>query len=136
MMKAITFVSVMLLGATLALQSHAADSISAQPSYWSNTPVTGDMPQGKRTFLQFCDVCHGRAPGRPGTEELKLKYMGALPAALEDREDLTVETVTFVVRKGFGLMAPVRRTEISDAGVRALAEYLAKGKAPVAKAAH
>jgi mono/diheme cytochrome c family protein len=136
MMKTITLVSVMLLGASLALQSHAADSVSAQPSYWSNTRVKGDMPLGKRTFLQFCDVCHGRAPGSPGTEELKLKYMGALPAALEDREDLTLETVTYVIRHGFGVMAPMRKTEISDAEVRALAEYLAKGKVSVAKAAH
>lgn len=121
------------MGVIGMMQSHAADTVSAEPSYWSNTPVQAGESSGKKIFLQFCDACHGKAPGRPGTEELELKYQGALPAALEDRNDLNVDTVKYVIRNGFGIMAPMRKTEISDAQVQALAEYLAKDKSETAK---
>jgi mono/diheme cytochrome c family protein len=91
-------------------------------------PISASLPPGQAVFQKYCIACHGRAPGSPGTEELKLKYQGALPAALEDREDLSVTTVQFVVRKGFGVMAPMRKTEISDAQMQALANYLAESK--------
>ena len=38
--------------------------------------------------------------------------------------------ITTVVRKGAGIMAPFRKTEISDVELQALALYLARRDAP------
>jgi mono/diheme cytochrome c family protein len=47
-----------------------------------------------------------------------------VPAALEDRRDLTPELVKLFVRNGVATMAPFRKTEVSDADLEALAAYL------------
>jgi hypothetical protein len=53
-----------------------------------------------------------------------MKYQGALPAALEDRRDLTVDLVKFFVRNGVATMPQLRKVEVSDADLDALAAYL------------
>lgn len=69
----------------------------------------------------------GMMPGPPGTSELQVKYAGQVPAALEDRPGLSADMIRTVVRNGLGVMPPVRKTELSDAELRTLAEYLAAG---------
>jgi (+)-pinoresinol hydroxylase len=84
---------------------------------------------GKVDFLNACAVCHAAQPDRPGTMSLQFKYAGRLPAALEQRTDLTVEMVTYYVRYGIAMMPSFRKTELSDAQVAAIAAYLSrKGK--------
>lgn len=60
----------------------------------------------------------------PGTDALAAKYRGAVPALLEQRTDLTVESVTYVVRHGVSIMPFFRKTEISDSQLEDLAAYL------------
>jgi hypothetical protein len=67
---------------------------------------------------------HDRVVQAPGTTSLELKYQGTVPAALEDRRDLTPELVKLFVRNGVATMAPFRKTEVSDADLEALAAYL------------
>ena len=62
----------------------------------------------------------------PGTTSLKNKYQGGVPAALEDRKDLTVEFVKFYVRNGVAMMPRFRKTEVSDADLDAVATYLTR----------
>lgn len=62
-------------------------------------------------------------PLLPGTFALSLKYKGQLPAALEDRRDLTPEFIEAVVRNGMFSMPPLRKTEVSDQELRAIAAY-------------
>ena len=47
------------------------------------------------------------------------------PAALEERTDLAPEVTKVFVRSGISIMAPFRKTEITDADLEALAAYLA-----------
>jgi mono/diheme cytochrome c family protein len=63
----------------------------------------------------------------PGTAELHVKYGGEVPAALEKRTDLTTESVIYFVRHGSGVMPPLRKTELSDADLKSIADYLARG---------
>jgi (+)-pinoresinol hydroxylase len=49
-----------------------------------------------------------------------------MPAALEERTDLTPETVSLFVRQGVLIMPPFRKTEITDTELQALGEYLTK----------
>jgi mono/diheme cytochrome c family protein len=99
----------LLLLATGAVQ--AADVDSAKRS-------------GAAVFERWCAICHSVGPFMPGTNALQLKYQGRMPALLKERRDLTPELVKVFVRKGVGIMAPFRKTEISDVELEALALYL------------
>lgn len=87
---------------------------------------------GKQVYDQHCVACHGTGIGYPpfaelpGTEALRARYKGAVPALLTERTDLTPELVAYFVRNGVSVMAPYRKTEISDAQLAALAKYLSR----------
>lgn len=89
----------------------------------------GDPAKGRLIYQNWCAACHDRGPGHPGTQSLEIKYRGGkVPAALEDRTDLTPQVTAAFVRRGVALMPPFRRTEISDTDLRDLGAYLASGK--------
>jgi len=87
---------------------------------------TADTERGKAVYDHWCTPCHAPGSGHPGTQSLEIKYRGAIPAVLEDREDLTPELVTTFVREGILLMAPFRKTEVTDAELEAIAAYLSE----------
>ena len=60
----------------------------------------------------------------PGTAALQAKYNGSTPAVLTERTDLTEEMIGSFVRNGVSVMPPFRKTEITDADLRAMTEYL------------
>jgi len=101
--------------------------ISLTGSAFADTNV---MEQGKAVFQHVCAPCHGAGPGLdgskmlPGTATLANRYQGAVPALLEERPGLTYEFLDQVVRNGQGAMPMFRKTEITDAELRALATYL------------
>jgi len=88
------------------------------------------MTRGQQVFDKWCAPCHGRGPGHPGTQSLEVKYKGTIPAALEDRSDLSPEITRYFVRQGIALMPYFRKTEISDADLQALSAYLARQDEP------
>lgn len=113
-------------GPALAL---AAAALALGGTLAAQGPAKGDPVKGKAVFDYWCATCHARGPGNPGTQSLEVKYRGQnVPAALEDRTDLSPPVTALFVRKGVALMPPFRKTEISDAQLRDLAAYLAKGK--------
>jgi cytochrome c553 len=68
----------------------------------------------------------GRGPMvPPGTAELQVKYGTKEMAELEKRADLSPDAVVYFVRHGTGVMPPIRKTELSDADLKSIAEYLA-----------
>jgi mono/diheme cytochrome c family protein len=82
--------------------------------------------RGQEVFRYWCQACHGQGADKPGTVALQVKYKGQLPAALEERRDLTQPLIKQVVRRGVSIMPFFRKTEISDADLQALAAYLAQ----------
>jgi mono/diheme cytochrome c family protein len=88
--------------------------------------------RGNTKYQYMCATCHGAGPGDdgramlPGTDALRIKYKGRLPALLEARTDLTAKTLKTVVRRGTWSMPPFRQTEITDAEIEDIAAYLAK----------
>jgi mono/diheme cytochrome c family protein len=86
---------------------------------------TAAQVRGKQVYDHWCTPCHASGPGHPGTQSLEIKYRGELPAVLEDREDLTLEFVRTMVRDGILMMAPFRKTEVTDAELDDIAAYLA-----------
>ena len=97
---------------------------------WSRTTASAEdrgspVERGAAVFNNWCSACHSRGPqNAPGTASLQNKYQGSVPAALQDRRDLTPDLVKLFVRNGVAMMAPLRKTEVSDADLDALAAYL------------
>lgn len=81
---------------------------------------------GKRVFDQWCASCHAAGPRMPGTASLAAKYGDSMPAALEERDNLSPALVQHFVRNGVLMMPPFRKTEITDAELDALGIYLTR----------
>jgi (+)-pinoresinol hydroxylase len=123
------------LAMALGLVASAAAQQAGHPiPAWNRTtaadPNRGSLTErGAALFNNWCTVCHGRdLRTSPGTQSLQYKYQGKLPAALEDRRDLTSDFVKLYVRKGVATMPFFRKIEISDSDLDALAAYLSQSK--------
>lgn len=81
---------------------------------------------GKQVFNRWCFYCHAVGERYPGTASLAVKYGDTLPAALEDRTDLTPEMIGYFVRHGVATMPPFRKTEITDTELAQLSAYLTR----------
>jgi mono/diheme cytochrome c family protein len=123
-----------LCGAMSVAASAAAQDAPFPIPAWSRTTAanetTGSVTdRGAAVFNNWCSACHSRGPANaPGTTSLQNKYQGAVPAALEDRTDLTAEVVTLFVRNGVATMPFYRKTEIDDAELAALVAYLVRSR--------
>jgi len=94
--------------------------------------------RGHAVFEQWCSGCHKPlplnaappGPGNPfppaGTYTLQKRYNGSLPAALEERTDLTPGLIRTMVRQGAGIMPPTRKSEVTDEDLDALIAYLTR----------
>jgi mono/diheme cytochrome c family protein len=91
----------------------------------SLTSIAGAAePSGPAVYEHWCAPCHAPGPGHPGTQSLQMKYGGKVPAVLLERTDLSPQVVATFVRQGVLLMAPFRKTEITDAELAALSAYV------------
>ena len=113
--------------ALLAALVASAAQAAASPA----TPDAATIASGKVLFSRHCAACHGADRsdmGRamlPGTDALRIKYRGTLPALLEQRKDLTPEIIRTFVRRGTWSMPPFRKSEISDAQIGQIGAYIA-----------
>jgi mono/diheme cytochrome c family protein len=88
---------------------------------------SADLAQGQQVFDHWCAPCHGAGKGKPGTDALAAKYAdGSEPALLEQRTDLDPAVIEAMVRQGVSIMPIFRKTEISNADLRAMVAYLTK----------
>jgi mono/diheme cytochrome c family protein len=99
----------------------------------------GELEQGKHVYENWCAPCHGPGlglpgfggqagvGGLPGTQQLGIKYRGTdVPAVLDERTDLVPEFIEVIVRQGVSFMPQFRKTEVSDADLKALSAYLTR----------
>jgi mono/diheme cytochrome c family protein len=98
------------LGAGVAVAAEVA-SLAAQEQ------------QGKVLYSRTCIYCHG--PGLWATNRIA-KRLDKDHALLENRTDLSADGIRAIVRSGVGSMPPLRKTELSDADVDAIAAYLTR----------
>jgi (+)-pinoresinol hydroxylase len=103
-----------------ALLSATAWAAAAEPAAATLTPR---QEQGHKLFNGSCVYCHG--PNVWGTFTLG-RRMGADHALLEKRTDLVAPYVKTVIRAGVGSMPAFRRTELTDADVDAIVDYLTR----------
>ncbi|HEY8519317.1 MAG TPA: cytochrome c [Gammaproteobacteria bacterium] len=120
----------LLAGALAAAAAASAQDAPRPIAAWSRTTAADEtagtlVERGAAVFNNWCSACHSRdTRNAPGTTSLQHKYQGAVPAALEDRTDLTPEAVRAFVRNGVATMPFFRKTEIDDADLDALVAYL------------
>ena len=99
------------------------------------------IERGKAKFEHTCAPCHGAGRGDdgramlPGTDALRIKYKGELPAVLEQRTDLNPDAIKTFVRRGTWSMPPFRKTEVSDEDIADIAAYIADSAKRAAAAA-
>jgi mono/diheme cytochrome c family protein len=93
------------------------------------------VERGQARFEHSCAPCHGAGIGDdgramlPGTDALRIKYQGSLPALLEQRTDLNAEAIRTFVRRGTWSMPPFRPTEITERDIQDIAAYLRRSSA-------
>ncbi len=98
------------------------------------TAATAAAPDsGQAVYEHWCAPCHAPGPGHPGTQSLQMKYKGTPPAVLLERTDLTPQAIAVFVRQGVLLMAPFRKTEITDKELAALTAYIVTSAKSVKK---
>jgi mono/diheme cytochrome c family protein len=111
----------------LALLAFAAAASGQQ----AVTTDASAIARGKEQYDRMCAPCHGADKGDfgramlPGTDALRIKYQGKLPALLTERADLTPAIIKAFVRTGTWSMPPFRKTEISDAQIEEISAYIA-----------
>jgi mono/diheme cytochrome c family protein len=81
------------------------------------------LERGHRVYEAHCATCHDPGVGHPGTQLLQLKR-GPAFAVIRGRRDLPKEYIQIVVRNGLLEMPPFRPTDVSDADLTALVEFL------------
>jgi mono/diheme cytochrome c family protein len=87
--------------------------------------LTARQEEGRKLYNGSCVYCHG--PNVWGTFTLA-RRLGAEKGLLEKRTDLVGPYVKSVIRAGVGSMPAMRRTELSDAEVDAIVDYLTRKK--------
>jgi (+)-pinoresinol hydroxylase len=126
-MKAIGAIAASAFAFILAAQITSSQTGERVKSAWVRTTISGEgQPKGYVEYQDYCSMCHGEGPGRPGTMALQAKYKGTEPALLADRTDLTPALIKAYVRNGVSIMPIFRKTEISDADLDAIAAYLTR----------
>ena len=78
---------------------------------------------GKALFHEKCAMCHG--PGGMGTGLLVRRVQ---PPELEKRDNLNAAYVFQYARRGLGNMPPIPPGEANDIQLRAIGDYLARGR--------
>ena len=129
-----------------------AAAVPAKPVYESSiggvvsaSKLPGKAGQGYLVYSKWCAGCHaadfvpagGKAAADKlspisrtpfGTAVLRQRYQDSAPAVLDERTDLTPETISYFVRNGLNAMPSFRKTEITDTELDALSAYLSRSR--------
>ncbi|RLA09812.1 MAG: hypothetical protein DRQ60_05170 [Gammaproteobacteria bacterium] len=85
---------------------------------------------GEESWYLFCEGCHRPDAEGPGAVMLQRRY-GDERMAIKGSTTLAPEYITHVVRNGLLEMAPLRPTDITDAELDLLIDFLATPANPV-----
>jgi mono/diheme cytochrome c family protein len=89
-------------------------------------PALGAAPDGAKVYQKWCAPCHAPGITHPGTHALMAKYAGQKSGVITEWPDLTPDYVRTMVRTGISVMPQFCKTEITDAELGALAEFVAR----------
>ena len=110
-------------GLAVAVLATALCEFTAAPALADDASLSPAQLRGKQLYERTCIYCHG--PGVWATNRLAQR-LDKEHALLVNRTDLSVPGIRAIVRDGVGSMPPLRRTEISDSDLDAIAAYLTR----------
>lgn len=88
-------------------------------------PASAAELTGQEVFDRHCVHCHGPSNEAVGTLQLA-RTRGQDKALLTERNDLPPEYIRMIVRQGLKAMPPFVPSDLNDAQLKALTEYLAR----------
>ena len=89
----------------------------------ASAPAVAADLTGKEVFERHCIHCHG--PGKEATGTLQLaRTRGEDKALLTERDDLPPEYIQMIVRQGLKAMPAFVPSDLTDAQLKALTDYL------------
>jgi mono/diheme cytochrome c family protein len=80
---------------------------------------------GQTVFKKHCSHCHAPGLNHPGTLQLSVTR-GEAYALLEQRGDLSIDYIKYIVRHGLKTMPAFKPTTLTNEELDALAGYLKK----------
>jgi len=103
-------------------------AVAGAPAVARADGVAPRYAAGRAVYEKWCAACHDPGIIHPGTHAMMTKYPSGSRASgsITAWTDLPASYVTFMVRHGMSVMAPFRKTEITDTELAALAGYLAR----------
>jgi mono/diheme cytochrome c family protein len=109
-----------LTGTAMGAEDTTADA-AVSPKADTTTPV-GER-SGEEVFVLFCRACHAPGPQHPATSKLAITK-GADKSVILNRADLPAEYIMHVVRNGLLGMPPLRPTDVTEAELERLVQYV------------
>jgi mono/diheme cytochrome c family protein len=100
-------------------------AIVSATSLFASAPAMAADLTGAEVFNRHCVHCHGDSLEATGTLQLA-RTRGKDQALLTERKDLAPLYVTHVVRHGLKAMPAFVPSDLNDAQLKALTDYLAK----------
>ena len=122
---AVAAVIALAAGSSLALAQDKSGGTQINNAYGGFLQDRSYHSPAEKLFVEKCSMCH-RQSGM-GTV-LLARRMKPDVAMLEKRDDLTEDYIIQAARTGIGNMPRITRGEVSDAQLKTIAQYLAKGK--------
>jgi mono/diheme cytochrome c family protein len=121
-----TLAAAVLLGISwLSSPAQAADTDAVDAAV--SPPADATTPVGERSgeelFVLFCRACHAPGPQHPATSKLAITK-GAANSVILNRNDLPAEYIAHVVRNGLLGMPPLRPTDVTEAELERLVQYV------------
>ena len=99
-------------------------AIAAFVALITAVPAAAADLTGKEVFERHCIHCHGAGDEMTGTLQLA-RTRGKDKALLTERDDLPAEYIRMIVRQGLKAMPAFVPSDLTDAQLQALADYLA-----------
>ena len=130
MNRAIGFLPMILLLTIAGCSSEPDEQAMVAKPFNSAQPRTEPVDEqlvrsGAQIYQRHCQACHDPGAGHPATLLLGQKY-GAEKAVIKGRKELNLVYVKTIVRGGLLEMPPFRPTEITDAELDVIAEFIIK----------
>jgi mono/diheme cytochrome c family protein len=102
-----------------------ATSIGAAALLAATVPAAAADLTGEEVFNRHCVHCHGPGGEMTGTQQLA-RTRGKDKALLTERDDLPAAYIQMIVRQGLKAMPAFVPSDLTDAQLKALADYLSK----------
>lgn len=99
----------------------------------AETPLTARQQDGKKLFEATCNYCHN--PKGWATERLRTR-LDESRVLIAERSDLNRDYIRFVVRNGLVNMPAYTPTDLNEAQIQSISDYLTRNNGSAKREGH